>query len=114
MSSAIDSNTYHYFVWGTFTIAEIMACGLGMQIIGLARGTFVVEPENEQRERTAVLPAILWRGIVLALLFAYVAEQTGSVAAHERALRGLWHEMTEQRFGFGALSPASAGLQLPR
>ena len=31
LSSAIDSNTYHYFVWGTFTIAEILALRLGMQ-----------------------------------------------------------------------------------
>ena len=30
----------------------------------------------------------------------------GRVAAHERALRGLWHEMTERRLGFGALTPA--------
>ena len=45
-------------------------------------------------------------GIVLALLLGYVAEQTGSVAAHERALRGLWHEMTQRRLGFGALAPA--------
>jgi hypothetical protein len=106
LSTAIDSNTYHYFVWGTFAIVEILALRLGTQMIGLARGRLVIESESDQAGRVAVVPAILWRVIVLALLFGYVAEQTGSVAAHERALRGLWHEMTEQRYGFGALTPA--------
>jgi hypothetical protein len=53
-----------------------------------------------------VLPAILWRGIALALLFAYVAEQTSSLDAHERVLAGRYHEMTQQRPGVRVLSPA--------
>ena len=78
LSTAIDSNIYHYFVWGTFTIAEILALRLGTQMIGLARGRLVIEPESGQAGRVAVVPAILWRVIVLALLLGYVAEQTGS------------------------------------
>jgi hypothetical protein len=103
LSSAIDYNTYHYFVWGTFIIAEIVGLRLGMQLIGLARGKWTIpdKTESDQVVVGPVLRAIFWRGIVLALLFAYVAEQTGSVAAHTKALAALWHEMSEKRIGFG-------------